>query len=62
MMKIKKMLTIVSVFVFIVSLCALESESALPFITLFASLAWLVYMMRECDKVECVNNRKDFEK
>lgn len=37
MMKIKKMLTIVSVFVFIVSLCALESESVIPFATLFAS-------------------------
>ena len=61
-MKIKKMITIVSVFVFIVSLCALESESVLPIITLFASLAWLVYVMRECDKMECVNNRKDLEK
>ena len=61
-MKIKKMITMVIVFEFIVSLCALESEAALPVITLFASLAWLVYMMRECDKVECVDNRKDFEK
>ena len=61
-MKIKKMITIVSVFVFIVSLCSLESESVIPFLTLFASWAWLVYVMRECDKVECVNNRKDFER
>lgn len=61
-MKIKKMITIVSVFVFIVSLCSLESESVIPFVTLFVSQAWLVYVMRERDKVECVNNRKDFEK
>ena len=61
-MKVKKMVTIVSVFVFIVSLCALGSKSALPFVTLFASWAWLFYVMRECDKVECVNNRKDFER
>lgn len=61
-MKIKKMITIVSVFMFIVSLCALESKSIIPFLTLFASEAWLVYVMREHDKVECVNNRKDFER
>lgn len=61
-MKTKKMITIVSVFVFIVSLCSLGSESVIPFLTLFASEAWLVYMMRECDKVECVNNRKDMER
>ena len=57
-MKIKKMLTIVSVFVFIVSLCALESESVIPFATLFASWAWLVYVMREYD----MNNGKDSRK
>lgn len=61
-MKIKKMITIVSMVVFVASLCALGSESVLPFLTLSASWAWLVYVMRECDKVECVNNRKDFER
>lgn len=57
-MKIKKMITIVSMVVFVASLCALESESLIPFATLFASEAWLVYVMREYD----MNNRKDSRK
>ena len=57
-MKIKKMITIVSVFVFIVSLCSLESVSVIPFVTLFVSQAWLVYVMREYD----MNNGKDSRK
>lgn len=57
-MKIKKMITIVSMVVFVASLCALGSESVLPFATLFASEAWLVYVMREYD----MNNGKDSRK
>ncbi len=57
-MKIKKMITIVSMVVFVVSLGALGSESVLPFATLFASEAWLVYVMREYD----MNNGKDSRK
>lgn len=57
-MKIKKMITIVSMVVFVASLCALESESLIPFATLFASETWLVYVMREYD----MNNGKDSRK
>lgn len=57
-MKIKKMITIVSMVVFVASLCALESESLIPFATLFASEAWLVHVMREYD----MNNGKDSRK
>ena len=42
-------ISLLSIMVFVASLCAIGSPSPLPYITLFASEAWIVLAMRHLD-------------
>lgn len=46
----KTILTVASVIVFIISLCAMDSDSWIPAIALLASAAWISYTILRIDE------------
>lgn len=49
----KMILNVASIIVFIVSLCAMDSDSWIPAITLLASAAWITFViLRDLDEDE----------